>query len=221
MKKTEAILATISLAALCLAQNKLNTITNATGSFILKFRDFSLTNPSGPVTHLVLTNSGGQVYAASKKQGIELYAPHLAIDAISTKGKENDAIRSAAASGGIRVIRTAQTGTSEMTGSSGNYSVDGDKGTLLVRGPVKLTNASGGDRSFAATGAQLTAGFDNSVSKTPLTTAVLSGGVDVTIRQAGSGGKPGSDIRLSASKLTLHQDAQPRRGGLVHDGGDR
>jgi|GEM_PF-5274884 len=218
MKRPSAAIAIILLAALCLAQQKLNTMTDSTKSFILRFRDFSLTNPSGPVSHIDLANPGGLVYAASKKQGIELYAPHLSIDAISTNAKEANAIRHAAASGGVRVIRTAPTGRSEMTGSSGTYTV-ASAAKLVLNGPVKLTDESAGSPSFSATGSLLTANFENSASSTPLKSAVLSGPVNVTIRQAASPGKPGSDVKLSAARLILDHNASPPT--MVLSGGVR
>src|SRR5437763_15921787 len=106
MRRISAIAASILITAAA-AQTGLQ-YREASGSLLMRWTEFSLTQMPGGVFRFDLT---GNVYVASKTQGIEVWAPRVRADAISKKGKQADAIRRATATGGVRIVRTAASGS--------------------------------------------------------------------------------------------------------------
>ncbi len=193
----------------------LKTLSDPSGGFILRFRDFALTNPSGPVTHLDLQTPGGQVYLASKRQGIELWAPKLSLDATSTNGKDMNSVRNAVASGGIRAVRTAANGRSEIMGATAKYVVKGNSASLAAAGPIKMIASQGGAQSFTATGSSLEASLGNVTSKEALETATLLGPVTLRIRKAAQGTAKASDMGISAGRMVYNAASKPATIKLI------
>lgn len=206
MKRT-ILFCVMSLAATTFAQRV--HFEDTTHGFIIDAKDFSILNPQGPVYHFTLS-APDKVHAVSKSQGIEFFAPKLAVDAVSVKkkgGKANEAnaIRNASATGGVRAISTGKSGRSEITGPAAKYTAKGESGgTLVVTGPVKLSNFSAQRQSFVATGSSLNAELGAGATNN-LRSATLNGPVHLTIHKPGVGGQAGTDANVTAQRMVYEQ----------------
>lgn len=196
----------MALLALAVAQQE-TTVQDAKHNFVLRFREFSFKLLPGPVYRFKLRSPGGKVYVESKKQGIELFAPAIDVDAVSSRGKEADGIKTATATGGVRAIRTGSDGRSEITGKSASYTRLQAGAKLQVAGPVHLTNfAVAGQQTQDATGSSLVA----MLSRTgEVDTATLNGPVKIKVRQAPQGGNKATDLNLTGDTMVLEQHGKP------------
>ena len=207
MKK---ILIPILMAVSVLAAAQDKTVTDSSRGFVLRFREFLFQQLPGPLYRFNLKSPGGNVYIASKKQGIEVYAPKIDLDAIAVLSKEVNTIKTATASGGVRAVRSAPDGRSDFKGGTAKYTMQGARATLAISGPVRMTNfSSANQRSFDATGSSLMAEMDKGGS---MTTAILNGPVTLKIKQAANGKNKASDLTVTAQKMVL---AQRKSGGTL------
>lgn len=207
MKKT-LIAFLMALLALSAAQD--NTVTDAKRGFVLRFREFLFRQLPGGIYRFNLKSPGSKVYVASKQQGIELYAPVIDVDALALKSREVNTVKTATATGGIRAIRTALDGRSDITGKTGKYAMARDGGTLKVAGPVRIINFSRKDqRTLDATGSSLVVNLNGEGA---MNDATLEGPVSIKVRQPARGGREAGYMTVTGQRMVL---AQTTKSGTV------
>ncbi len=193
-------LALLGLIAIASAQSRFS-VQSSNGDFKLQATDGSVVTLDKNVFRATLISRGGQVYAASKAQGLELFAGRAVVEASSADGKQAS-VRSATGTGGVRVVKTGGGGRSEMTGATATYKPSGNTATLTVTGSVRLANSnSKASQDVVATGSGLTALLDASNNDRPLRAATLGGPVKVQARQAAVGGQKAGNLLVTGNRL--------------------
>ncbi|MFI5387403.1 MAG: hypothetical protein ACHQ50_14940 [Fimbriimonadales bacterium] len=221
MKRTLALIGIALIAGSFASQQGYFSYTDAKKSLTLRAKEFSQTTLPGEVYRFEFSTPGGQVYVASKTQGIEIYAPRVEVDAVRFLSKDMNLIRAASASGGVRAIRSVRDMKTEMRGATAKYQAT-NPATLNVSGPVTLASFKGDRASFEAAGSSLTADLGGPRSSTPFQTAVLSGPVRIKIRQAAQGSRAPTDMNVSARRLLVNMAVKPNTvtlTGNVHIAG--
>jgi hypothetical protein len=110
-------------------------------------------------------------------------------------------LKSAKASGGVKVVQSAQRETSTLQSNSATYTVQGSGAVVQATGSVRLTNSSAAKReTLLATGSSGTAVLSPN-SPRGIDRATLNGPVRVQVVQSGAGG---SKVVFSGNKMTLN-----------------
>ncbi len=211
--KTHISLFAFALSALAVAQGVF-TYSDQAGSLSVKARSALVTPGPNGTYKFVLK---GQVTVDSKNQGLKMTAQQIDLDAVqNSQQKTRNDIRKALATGGVVALKTTTTPrgrrTTQITGSRADYSTKGAEGTLIMRGPVTITDTDAAQsKNMVATGssgvANLVAG--GASAKSPVRTATLQGSVRVVILQSAQAGGKRSTIVATGSKLVLDNMSSP------------
>jgi hypothetical protein len=158
----------------------------------------------------------GDVNISSRKRKFTLAAPQVtAVVGKSNGAKSPDELRTAKASGGVRLTQAAQVRTSNLQARNATYTIKGSSAMVQANGSVRIQNVdSQKSETMIATGSSASAILDPK-SKRGIDKATLNGPVRIEIVQS-KGDR--SRVVFTGNKLVLYKDTVTLTGNVKATG---
>jgi predicted transcriptional regulator len=165
----------------------------------------------------------GAVQITSRSRRVTIQAARVeAAVGRSAGAKSPNELRSAKATGGVKVIQTAPGKTSTLQANAATYAIQGAGASVQATGLVKIINSDQAKReTLTATGSKGTAVL-NPKSARGLDRATLEGPVKVTLLQSGPAGSQvvftGGRMTMSGDSITLSKNVKATGSGASRFG---
>jgi hypothetical protein len=165
----------------------------------------------------------GSVQISSRSRRVTIQAARVQARVGRTKGAQSpNELKSATASGGVKLVQTAPGKTSTLQSNSATYTAQGSGASVQASGLVKIVNADQSKReTLTATGSKGSA-LLNPSSTRGIDRATLEGPVKVTIVQSGPSGSQvvftGGRMTLAGNTVTLEKNVKATGSGASRFG---
>jgi len=165
----------------------------------------------------------GSVQISSRSRRVTIQAARVQARVGRTQGAQSpNELKSATASGGVKVIQSAPGKTSTLQSNSATYTAQGSGASVQATGLVKIVNSDQSKReTLTATGSKGSAVL-NSNSARGIDRASLEGPVKVTIIQFGPAGSQvvftGGRMTLAGNTITLDKNVKASGSGASRFG---